>query len=149
MELIANLLLVLGLGAIELWAAIPAGLVLQLHPVAIGITAAIGAMLGALVVTLLGERVRTWLVQHHGGKDKKDRHRGIYRIWQRYGVIGYGLLVPLLVGAPLGVVLGLTLGVPAGRLLAWISLGIVIWSTLLTLIGALGLAGIEALPDWI
>ncbi len=145
MELIIKLLPVFGLAAIELWAAIPAGFALQLHPVATGVTAAIGAMLGALAVMLLGERARTWLAQHHGSKGEKGRHGFIHRIWQRYGVIGLGLLAPLVTGAPLGVVLGLALGVPAGRLLFWISLGIVLWSTLLTLFGALGLAGIGAL----
>ncbi|MBI5878250.1 MAG: small multi-drug export protein [Chloroflexi bacterium] len=145
MELVIKLLTILGLGAIELWAAIPAGLALQLHPVSVGITAAIGAMLGALVVVLFGERVRTWLAQRHGRKEEKGRRGLIYRIWRRYGVIGLGLLAPLLTGAPLGAALGLTLGVPAGRLLFWISLGTILWSTGLTLAGALGLAGIETL----
>jgi membrane protein YqaA with SNARE-associated domain len=137
MELVLKLLTILSLGVIALWAAIPAGLALQVHPVAVGITAAIGAMLGALVVVLLGERVRTWLAQRHGRKEERGRHGLIYRIWQCYGVVGLGLLAPLLAGAPLGVALGLTLGVPAGRLLLCISLGIVLWSVGLTLAGAL------------
>ena len=137
MELVLKLLTILSLGVIALWAAIPAGLALQVHPVAVGITAAIGAMLGALVVVLLGERVRTWLAQRHGRKEKKGRHGLIYRIWQCYGVVGLGLLAPLLAGAPLAVAIGLTLGVPAGRLLFWISLGIVLWSVGLTLAGTL------------
>ena len=145
MESAMKLLTILGLGAVELWAAIPVGLALQLHPVAVGITAAIGAILGASAVVLLGERVRTWLVQRHGGKEEKREHGLIYRIWHRYGVIGLGLLAPLLTGAPLGAALGLTFGVPAGRLLFWTSLGIVLWSTVLTLAGALGLVGIKTL----
>ncbi len=60
-------------------------------------------------------------------------------------MIGLGLLAPLLIGAPIGAALGLALGVPASRVLFWISLGIVVWSTVLTLAGALGLAGIETL----
>ena len=145
MELAIKLLTVLGLGAIELWAAIPAGLALQLHPVAVGITAAVGAILGVFVVVLLGERVRTWLVQRHGGQTEKGRNGLIYRVWRRYGVVGLGLLAPVLIGAPLGAALGVTLGVPPGRLLFWMSLGIVLWSIALTLAGALGLAGIEKL----
>lgn len=137
MELVLKLLTILSLGVIALWAAIPAGLALQVHPIAVGITAAMGAMLGALVVVLLGERVRTWLAQRHGRKEEKRRQGLIYRIWQCYGVVGLGLLAPLLAGAPLAVALGLTLGVPAGRLLFWISLGIILWSVGLTLAGAL------------
>lgn len=145
MELVVKLLTVLGLGAIELWAAIPAGLALQLHPVAIAFTATVGAMLGVVVVVLLGEGVRTWLARYHGGKGGKERQGFIYRVWRRYGVMGLGLLAPLLTGAPLGAVLGLALGAPLNRLLLWISLGIVLWSAGLTLVGALGLAGIEGL----
>lgn len=142
---IAKLLTVLGLGALELWAAIPAGLALRLSAVATGITAAVGAILGALVVLFLGERVRSRLMQHHNGRDEKRPHGHIYKIWHHYGVIGLGLLAPLLTGAPLGVALGLTLGAPPGRLFFCVSLGIVLWSTVLTLIAALGLVGIEAL----
>jgi membrane protein YqaA with SNARE-associated domain len=146
MEFIIKLLTVLGLGAIELWAAIPAGFALKLHPMTIGITAAIGAMLGGMVVMLLGERVRSWLTRRHGRKDDKGQQSRIHQIWHRYGVIGLGLLAPLLTGAPLGVALGLTLGAPSVvRLLFWISIGIVLWSTVLTLVGALGIAGIESL----
>jgi membrane protein YqaA with SNARE-associated domain len=144
MELIIKLLTVFGLGTIELWAAIPAGLAMQLHPVVIGITSAIGAILSAFVVALLGERVRRWLVRRHERKNEKERHSRIYRIWRHYGVVGLGLLTPLLTGAPLGVAVGLTLGTPMYRLLFWICIGIVLWSTVLTLIGVLGLAGIEA-----
>ena len=145
MELAIKLLTVLGLGAVELWAAIPTGFALQLHPVTIGITAALGAMLGALAVILLGERVRAWLIRRHSGKEEKGQQGLIYRIWHCYVVIGLGLLVPLLIGAPIGAALGFALGVHAGRVLFWISLGIVVWSTVLTLAGALGIAGIETL----
>lgn len=145
MEFIIKLLTVLGLGAIELWTAIPAGFALKLHPVTIGITAAIGAMLGGVVVILLGERVRSWLMRRYSRKDEKGEQSRIHQIWHRYGVIGLGLLAPLLTGAPLGVALGLTIGAPSGRLLFWIGIGIVLWSTVLTLVGALGVAGIESL----
>jgi membrane protein DedA with SNARE-associated domain len=144
MELVAKLLTVLSLGALELWAAIPAGLALELHPLTVGVTAAAGAFLAALTVVVLGERVRAWLMQHHGPKKKGDNGI-IHRIWQRYGVIGLGLMAPLLTGVLLGTALGMTLGAPAGRLLMWTSVGIVLWSLLLTLAAALGLAGIETL----
>lgn len=140
-----KLLTVFGLGALELWAAIPMGLALKLHPVVIGIASAIGAILGAVVITLLGKHARTWLVRRYGGKDETRQHGYISKIWHRYGVIGLGLLAPLLTGAPLAVVLGLTLGAPPYRLLLWVCLGIVLWSILLTAIGAFGLASIKAL----
>lgn len=143
MEYTMKLLTVFGLGAVELWAAIPAGFVLQLHPLETGIAAATGAILGVMVVLKLGERMRTILMHNRKSEDKKLGR--IHRIWDRYGVQGLGMLAPLLVGAPLGAALGITLSAPVNRLLIWMSLGIVLWSAVFTLVGLLGIAGIEAL----
>lgn len=140
-----KLLTVFGLGIIELWAAIPAGFALNLHSVTIGLIAAIGAMVGAGTVLVLGERVRNRLIRHRIGTYSNAQHGRIYQIWQRYGIIGLGLLAPLLTGAPLGVAIGLSLGAPAWRLLFWICIGIVLWSIMLTFLGVLGLAGINSL----
>jgi hypothetical protein len=141
---VLRLLTIIALGAVELWAAIPAGLALKANPVVVGVAAAGGAMLGVLVVVLLGEHVRRWLAGRHRG-ERETGSRGLIRlIWDRYGVIGLGLFAPIVTGAPLGAALGLALGVPAGRLLFWMFAGIIIWSAVLTLVGVLGMAGYEA-----
>jgi membrane protein YqaA with SNARE-associated domain len=140
----AKLLTIFALGALELWAAIPAGLALKANPVLVGVVAAAGAMLGVLVVVLLGERVRQWLAVRQRRGSATGSHGLIRRIWDRYGVIGLGLLAPLLTGAPIGAALGLALGAPSGRLLFWMLTGIALWSTVLTLVGVLGIAGYEA-----
>ena len=144
MEILLKVLTVLGLAVVELWAAIPAGLALDLHPVLTGVVSAVGAILGVLIILILGEGVRNWLLRRRGGGEKRQ-HGRIYRIWIRYGVAGLGLLAPLLTGAPLGAALGIAFGAPASRLFLWMSVGIMAWSALLTVAAALGLAGIEAL----
>lgn len=143
MELL-SLLAVFGLGAVELWAAVPAGLALRLHPVAIGCTAALGAILGVMVMGLMGERVRLWLLRRRG-LERRARQGRIMDFWLRYGVIGLGLVAPLLVGAPLGTAVGMSLGAPTGRLLFWMSLGAVLCTVMLTVAGTLGVMGIESL----
>jgi len=142
MELIGELLVVMGLGALELWAAVPAGFALELHPVAIGVAAAVGAILGASAVMFLGEQVQSWMLRRHRATPSGERHGRIGRIWRRYGTIGLGLLAPLLTGAPLGIALGLGLGAPPRRLLLWTGMGCVLWSTILTLAMAFGIASI-------
>jgi hypothetical protein len=140
-----SLLAVFGLGSFELWVAVPAGLALQLHPVTISTTAALGAIMGIVVVIVTGDGLRTWLLRRFRG-GSEDRPQGqIARLWTRYGVVGLGLLAPLLVGAPLGTALGMTFGAPTGRLLFWMSLGVVLCSVSLTLAGTLGLLGLAAL----
>ena len=144
---VLRLLTIIALGAVELWAAIPAGLALKATPVVVGVAAAGGAMLGVLVVVLLGEHVRHWLAGRHRGERATGSHGLIRAIWDRYGVIGLGLFAPMLTGAPIGAALGLALGVPTGRLLFWMFTGIAVWSALLTLVGVLGMAGYEAAVD--
>lgn len=121
---------------------------LDLNPVLVAVMAAAGAILGALAVILLGHRLRDWLMKHHGGGKKPGGKRGfIYRIWDRFGIAGLGLLAPVLTGAPLAAALGVSMGVPARRLLLWISIGTLVWSPLLTAAGILGAAGFESLGD--
>lgn len=143
MELMMKLLTVFSLGLIELWAAIPVGTALKLHPLLNGIASASGSILSAVFVIIFGSRLRNWLLKR---KEKKQKSKGrIYRIWEKYGVIGLGLLSPLLTGAPLGAAIGISLGASSGRLIFWMSTGIVIWTVLLTLISSLGFAGFQLL----
>lgn len=128
----------MGLGAVELWLAIPAGLALQLGPFATVITAALGAALGVFLILIFGERIRNRLMK---GKFEKMRNGRIYHIWDRYGVAGLGLLAPWIVGAPLGTALGITLGAPAWRLFFWMTIGIIICSIALAYAAELGSSG--------
>lgn len=135
------------LGAVELWAAIPAGFALGLPPAVTAIAAAMGAITGVLVIVLIGDRARTWLLARHGSPNSGPDGGTIRRVWDRYGVVGLGLLAPLLVGAALGAALGLLLGASARRLVLWLSVGIILWTVTLTGAAALGLAGLESMGE--
>ena len=140
-----KLLSVFGLGMIGLWEGIPAGFALRLHPLSVGLLSAAGSFLATLVVLLLGERLRTLLLRGRKQPDQPRPERLIDRVWRRYGIIGLGLLGPGLTGAPLGVALGLSLQAPVRPLLAWMSVGIVLWTLALTVVGMLGTAGVMRL----
>ena len=138
-----KLLTLFALGVAELWAAAPAGAAMGLDPLPVFAVAAAGAVSGGTVVVLLGERVQAWL-EKKKEREKLEKRRGLlYRVWLRYGVIGWGLLAPLLVGSPLGAALGLALGAPPRRLLPWLCAGSLLWSAVFSLVSALG-AGIIA-----
>lgn len=145
MDEILKVLSVIALAAMELWAAIPAGFALGLNPFLIGSGAAVGAIMGTLFVVVAGERLRNWIIRRHSGGKEKQSPGIVQRIWQRYGVIGLGFLAPLLTGAPIGAALGLAFGAPPGRLIVWMSVGIILWTAILTIAGVLGLAEIEKL----
>jgi len=137
-----HLLAVLGLGAVTLWGAIPIGLALGLDPWAVCVAAAIGAALGTLAVSAVGDRIRN----HPPTPLAKaaTRYRGLlYRIWLRYRAPGLGLAAPLFVGAPLGTAMGIILGAPTARLLLWTMLGIVLWGAGLTVVATIGLSALQ------
>jgi hypothetical protein len=142
---IFQLLTVFGLSIIELWAAIPAGFALNLNPAAIVVTSSAGAIVGAIIVILAGEKIRDKIIKWRYGAKRDFRQGRLYRIWDKYGVVGLGLLSPLLFGALIGAALGSLLGAQKGRLLLWMSVGIIVWSIALTLVGVAGISSIESL----
>ena len=139
MDIITGALLVFGAGILELWAAIPLGLALNLNPVIIGTASALGAILAAFLVTAVGDSIREKVIKWRYGENKDLEDSRYYKIWNKYGVVGLGLLSPLLFGAPLGAALGVGLGSQKRPLLIWMSVGIVIWSAVLTAAAFLGL----------
>ena len=139
MDVITGTLLVFGAGILELWAAIPLGLAINLNPVIIGIASAVGAILAAFLVTTVGDSIREKVIKWRYGENKDLKDSRYYKIWNKYGIVGLGLISPLLFGAPVGAALGVALGSSKKPLLIWMSIGIVIWSAGLTAAGYLGL----------
>jgi hypothetical protein len=139
-----RLLSVFLFGMIGLWEGIPLGFVLGLPPFVIALVSAMGSGAATILVLPLGARVRAWLVRR-GGKKIGEGERLIDRVWRSYGLVGFALLAPCLIGAPLGLATGLLLGAPARRLVPWLMVGIAAWSALMTVAGAYGSAGIRAL----
>lgn len=137
-EMAWKLLTLFALGVAELWAAAPAGALMQLDPLLVCLVAAAGAISGGTVVILLGERVKAWLERRRKRETLEERRGLLFRIWLRYGVAGWGLLAPLLVGSPLGAALGLVLGAPPRRLLPWLAAGSVLWSVVFSVLAAVG-----------
>jgi len=148
MELLIKFFTVFGIGILELVAAIPTGFALGLHPIWVGVASICGALVSVFGTELIGEKVRSWILRLHGKrrKDYAEENKGlVYRIWARYGVIGLGLLAPVVTGVPLGVALGIAFGVPTRTLMFWSSFGAILWGVCITAGIALGIAGVENL----
>jgi len=137
MELLLKGASVFGTGLLELWAAIPLGFALGLPAVVTGVLSAASSIVSAAIVMYLGGSLRTWLLRRMEKKGKKQGRIG--RIWEKYGIVGLGFLSPLLTGAPLGAAIGISLGANPGKLLWWMTIGIVVWTILLTAAVELGI----------
>lgn len=126
------------------WGSIPAGFALGLSPLAVFLAAVLGYTSGVGVVTLAGGRVRSWILQRMGRRATLDPNSRVYRIWERYGMIGLGLLAPLTTGAQIGAAIGLAMQAPPRRLFVAMTIGGLVWGVILVAAVMLGLAGVEA-----
>ncbi|PKL73845.1 MAG: small multi-drug export protein [Methanobacteriales archaeon HGW-Methanobacteriales-2] len=128
---------------VELWLAIPLGLVMGVNPIIITIVSSAGAITAAIVVTILGDNLRTRLLKWRYGDENALQETRLYKVWNKYGVVGLGLLSPLIFGAPLGAAVGIGLGAQKNSLLIWMSIGIILWSIGLTVAGSTGILTLE------
>jgi uncharacterized BrkB/YihY/UPF0761 family membrane protein len=145
MEPLSSIVIVFLTGVAELWLAIPLGLVLKLPAITTAFTACLGSVTSAFIVAFAGASLRSRILKWRYGSDEKLKRGRIYRIWDKYGVIGLGILSPLLFGAPLGTAVGIILGAERNRLLLWITIGVVIWAIGLT--AAVYLGAITIYPE--
>jgi len=140
-----SILVIFAASVAELWVAIPLGLVMKINPIIIATVSAAGAIFAAVCVTLLGDNLRTRLLKWKYDDEEALKKTRLYNVWNKYGVIGLGLLSPLIFGAPLGAAVGIALGARKNGLLLWMSIGIIIWSIGLTVAGSMGLLALETL----
>ncbi|MCO7121859.1 small multi-drug export protein [Ihubacter massiliensis] len=157
MHLLFKTITVTGIAVLELWAAIPAGFVFGLPPIIIAIVTIIGGILSSLLVVTIGGHVKNYIqnrraakyqqlstseqieMQQRESKKKHRQHSKIYQVWDKYGIIGLGLLAPVLTGALIGSTIAVSLGVPKQRIILWVSLGVIMWTVLLVTLAALGI----------
>ncbi|HEX2905216.1 MAG TPA: hypothetical protein VHO69_00040 [Phototrophicaceae bacterium] len=134
---------VFGLAWLYFWPSIPAGLALGLSPVVVILTTVLSYASGAAVMTLLGGPLRVWLLKRIGNRAVIQPGTRLYDVWERFGVIGLGLMSPVVFGAQIGAAIGLTLNAPPRRLFWWLAVGGLVWSVVLTALVSLGVLGVQ------
>jgi membrane protein YqaA with SNARE-associated domain len=120
-------------------AAIPAGAALQLPVWLAALTAGISYTAGVVVIVLIGAPLRERLAKRFNVSTTHDSQKLIWRVWDRYGLIGLSLLAPITLGAQIGALLGLSLGVKPRPLVIGMALGISVWCAAIGTAVALGL----------
>jgi membrane protein YqaA with SNARE-associated domain len=130
-----KILTVAGLATFEIYAAIPAGFAFKLSPLVIFLASAIGGLVGVFVAAYLGDIIKNWLSKFRKPKPAKSEPGFVLKIWEKYGVIGLGLLGTMTVGAPISIGVGVGFNVPTNKMVFWCCLGVLIRCALFTAIG--------------
>lgn len=132
-----------GLGFVYFVATIPAGMAMGLPWPLAAFCGWAGYSLGSVVVVVLGEPLRRWLARRFHFLPDRSRHAAFWKVWDRYGLPGMGLLAPVTIGPQGSTLVGLALGVPPRRLCLAVSLGVVPWCIGIGLVSAAGFRLVE------
>jgi hypothetical protein len=119
---------VFGLGVVYFLAAIPTGVVaLKLHPVNAAICAWAGYTAIGAAMLFLGAPARNWLNAKLKISSTPDPKKLFWRVWNRWGMPGLGLLAPVTIGPYFAALIALLLKEKAGRILFWVAVGVIPW----------------------
>ena len=126
---------VVALASFEIYAAIPAGFAFGLSAWIIFFASIIGGLAGVFVAAFLGDKIRAFIAKYKKKKEEKPRTGIVYRIWDRYGIIGLGFLGTITVGAPVSIAVGVGFNAPLKRLITLCCLGVIARCVVFTVIG--------------
>lgn len=127
-----------GLGFFYFIASIPAGAAAGAWPWTAALAAWLGYSAGAGVVLLAGAPLRDWLVAKLGIPVVRDPRKLVWRVWERAGLAGLGLLAPVTIGPQAGAVVALAAGERPLRIFAAVSAGVLPWCIAFAVLTALG-----------
>ena len=133
-----KLLTVASLASFEIYAAIPVGFALGLSPILIFASSVIGGLAGVFIAAFLGDKIRNFFSQNKEPKEKPATSL-VYRLWNKYGIIGLGFLGTMTVGAPVSLAVGIGLKAPLQKLITWCCIGVITRCIVFTLIGHYGM----------
>ena len=135
--MIYKILTVAGLATFEIYAAIPAGFAFGLSPIVIFLASFIGGIIGIFVAAYLGDKIKALVKKLRKSKVEKVKSDPgfVLKIWEKYGVIGLGLLGTMTVGAPISIGIGVGFNVPTNKMVFWCSLGVLIRCAVFTTLG--------------
>ena len=126
---------VVALASFEIYAAIPAGFAFGLSAWIIFFASITGGLAGVFIAAFLGDKIRAFVSKYKKKKEEKPRTGLVYRIWDKYGIIGLGFLGTITVGAPVSIAVGVGFNAPLKKLITWCCLGVITRCVFFTVIG--------------
>jgi len=133
-----KILTVAALATFELYVAIPTGFALGLSPWIVFLASIVGGLVGVFVAAFLGDKIKAFFLKNQPQKEKSNKHPLIYKIWNKYGIVGLGFLGTMTVGAPISIGIGVGLNANLKKLTTWCCIGVTCRCVIFTLIGHVG-----------
>ncbi len=139
MPVILKILTVVGLAALEMYAAIPTGFAFKLPAWVIFFSSSAGGIFGVFIAVFLGEKIKSFIAKYRNPLKKIEKKDTLaHRIWYKYGVIGLGTLGTFFVGAPLCIAIGIGFNANIRLLIFYCCIGVLARCIVFTLAGHFG-----------
>ena len=132
---------VAGLATFEIYAAIPAGFAFKLSPWVIFSASLAGGIIGVFVAAFLGEKIEKFISKFRKPKEtvKEKKPNLAHKLWEKYGIVGLGVLGTFTVGAPVSIAVGVGFNVNMHKLATWCCVGVLARCIIFTLAGYYGM----------
>ncbi len=139
--MIYKIFTVAGLATFEIYAAIPTGFAFGLNPWVIFFASLVGGIAGAFIVAFLGEKIEKFISKYRKPKVEVEEKKPTlaHKIWDKFGIVGLGLIGTFTVGAPVSIAVGVGFNVPMPKLLSWCCIGVLLRCAVFTTIGHFGM----------
>jgi len=128
------ILLVVSIAAVSGAVAIPIGSALGLKPLIVYVAAATTATGVTWFLLMGGHRMRSIATDRFGHDEHSVQRTNDFV--DRYGTIGFGLVVPVFPGVIVSVLSGIALGIESKHLGRWMTFGITVWFGIFTAVSA-------------
>ena len=125
---------------LEVFIVVPLGIAWGLHPVSVSIVGFVGNWIPVLAIGFFFAQISRWFRRRRARKlgiseeealtagKKATRAR---KIWDRYGMPGFALLAPAIVGTDIAALLALAFGSSKRWVMIWITLSLAVWTVVL------------------
>ncbi|WP_049927524.1 small multi-drug export protein [Halopiger goleimassiliensis] len=119
---------------VEILVVVPIAIGLGLDPVTTAVVAFVGNVASVYALVVVHQRLRAWWRSRRSDPDpdSSDRYARARRLWNAYGLPGLALGSPVLTGVHVATLVALLAGSPVRRTAAWMTVGIAVWTVLLT-----------------
>jgi hypothetical protein len=113
---------------VEAIVMIPVGIFAGLSTSLVTVLAFMGNVLTLLLAILFIDRLKGWWARRKGGTAPSKRQQRAKHLWNKYGLPGFSILGPLLVGTHLTAVMGMAFGATQKQMTIWILLSLATWT---------------------
>lgn len=127
---------------VEVLVVIPAALLAGMAPGPTTLLAFAGNLSTVVLVGIAGDRIIGWWRGRRPERDRQPSRRSerARELAQRWGVPGLAFLAPVTTGTHIATVAALTTGATTRRVLAWMGIGLAVWSLVVAVVTTAGFA---------